>query len=233
MHSVVSLCNELFPDQGQALSQLWRAKQLEYTWLLSLMGRYEDFWQVTERALTYACKALGLPCESPARARLIEAYLNLEAYPEVPRALRSLSRYTLCILSNGSPRMLKAVVEGAGLTGAFAYIFSADEVRMYKPSPKVYQLVGQKLGVETASIGFVSSNAFDFIGAKSFGLWTVWVNRQNMVLDELGVAPDVNVRQLTGLAAVLQGQVVFAAGLRTPSISQPTPLAPFFRRYVG
>src|SRR5207253_8179238 len=108
VHSVISTCNQNFPDQGAALSQRWRAKQLEYTWLRSLMGRYEDFWQVTESALVFACKSLNLSCSPATRTQLMEAYLHLDPYTEVREALKALSNYPLAILSNGSPRMLHA-----------------------------------------------------------------------------------------------------------------------------
>src|SRR2546425_8838100 len=134
VHSVISACNQNFPDQGAALSQRWRAKQLEYTWLRSLMGRYEDFWQVTESALVFACKSLSLSCPPGTRAQLMEAYLRLDPYTEVREALKTLSNYPLAILSNGSPRMLHAVVKSAGLEGVFSHVISVDEVKIYKRS---------------------------------------------------------------------------------------------------
>lgn len=204
VHSVGSLCNQLFPQQGGALSQLWRAKQLEYTWLYSLMGRYQDFWAVTERALVYACKVLGLDCQAPTRARLMEAYLYLDPFPDVRPALEALPHYELAILSNGSPRMLKAVVESAGMAGLFAQVISADEARVYKPSPKVYQLAIQRLGLDSPSVGFISANCFDVAGAGAFGFWTCWVNRTKTIMDELGVSPDAVVDSLTKLADVLK-----------------------------
>ncbi|HXV42008.1 MAG TPA: haloacid dehalogenase type II [Anaerolineae bacterium] len=204
VYSVISLCNEMFPDQGQALSQLWRVKQLEYSWLLSLMGRYEDFWGVTERALRYACRVLQLPYTSDQLTRLMEAYLHLAPYPEVPEALSALSDYPLAILSNGSPDMLAAVVSNADLQGAFAHVISVDEIKIYKPDPQVYQLAVDKLGLEAGTIGFVSSNSFDIIGATSFGFRTYWVNRVINPLDELGFIPDMVVGKLTDLADVLK-----------------------------
>jgi len=204
VHSVISTCNQNFPDQGAALSQRWRAKQLEYTWLRSLMGRYEDFWQVTESALVFACKSLNLSCPPGTRAQLMEAYLRLDLYTEVRKALKALSNYPLAILSNGSPRMLHAVVKSAGLEGVFSHVISVDEVKIYKPSPRVYQLASQKMSVSETSIGFVSSNSWDVIGAKAFGFWTCWVNRSAAPGDELGVTPDVTVKTLADLVDVLK-----------------------------
>jgi 2-haloacid dehalogenase len=202
--SVISVCDEFFPGHGKELSQIWRAKQLEYTWLRSLMGRYEDFWKVTEDALIFVCKTLNLPCESPVCDRLMEAYLHLDTYPEVRYALSALSNYLLAILSNGSSRMLEAMVKNTGLEGMFTHIISADEVGIYKPSPRIYQLAVQKMGVDISSIGFVSSNSFDVNGAKSFGFWTCWVNRLNSTWDELGFLPDATVNNLTDVANILR-----------------------------
>lgn len=202
VHSVISTCNELFPGQGPALSQAWRSKQLEYTWLVSLMGRYKDFWRVTESALLFACKNLGLACPPDTRAKLMGAYLHLEPYPEVKEALAALSNYSLAILSNGSPRMLRAAVASAGLRGIFSHVISVDNAKIYKPSPRVYRLAPQKLGVAKAAIGFVSSNFWDIAGAKAFGLRTYWVNRSNACADELRLLPDTTLHSLTDLVEV-------------------------------
>ncbi len=204
VHSVIATCNQHFPDQGPALSKAWRAKQLEYTWLRSLMGRYEDFWQVTEAALVFACKSLNLPCPPATRAELMQAYLHLEPYPDVRPAVKALSNYPLAILSNGSPRMLQAAVESAGLQGMFSHVLSVDELKIYKPSPHVYQLAPQKMGVAATAIGFVSSNSWDVIGAKSFGFWTCWVNRSGAPADELGFPPDARANTLADLVAVIK-----------------------------
>jgi len=204
VHSVIATCNQHFPEQGPALSKAWRAKQLEYTWLRSLMGRYEDFWQVTEAALVFACKTLNLPCPPATRAELMEAYLHLDPYPEVLPSLKALANYPLAILSNGSPRMLQAAVESAGLRGIFSHILSVDTVKIYKPSPRVYELASQKMGVATSAIGFVSSNSWDVIGAKAAGLWTCWVNRSGAPEDELGFLPDARANTLADLASLIR-----------------------------
>jgi len=203
VHSVIALCDRKFPGQGTDLSKLWRAKQLEYTWLRSLMGRYEDFWAVTESALVFACRSLSLPCPAETRRDLMESYLHLDTFPEVKSALGKLSQHKLAILSNGSPRMLAAVVESAGLKSAFADVISVDEVKIYKPSPRVYSLASQHLSLADNAIAFVSSNYWDIAGAKSFGFWTCWVNRGHIPEDELGVGPDVTVETLDGLVTVL------------------------------
>ena len=205
VHSVVVACEAAFPSRGEALSRLWRDKQLEYSWLLSLMGRYEDFWAVTGQALRYACQHLGLACDAATHTCLLGSYYHLAAYPEVPAALARLAaNRRLVILSNGTPRMLAAVTRAAGLTEVFDEIISVEAVGVYKPSPRVYALLPQRLGMPTEAIGFVSSNAFDITGAKAFGLRTYWVNRQDTTPDGLGYPPDAVVRTLAELADRLE-----------------------------
>src|SRR5246500_312561 len=154
VHSVIATCSRKFPGQGAELSKLWRAKQLEYTWLRSLMGQYEDFWTVTESALSFACNSLSLACPPETRRELMESYLHLEVFPDVRPMLAELSQYKLAILSNGSPKMLAAAGESAGLRGVFTAVISADEVKIYKPSPRVYGLISQRLGVPESTVGF-------------------------------------------------------------------------------
>lgn len=206
VHSVIALCNRKFPGQGAELSKLWRAKQLEYTWLRSLTERYEDFWAVTESALVFACRSLSLACRGEIRRELMDAYLHLDTFPEVESTLSKLSPYKLAILSNGSPKMLAAAVENSGLKGFFADVISADEVKIYKSSPRVYGLASRHLAVPNDAIGFVSSNFWDIAGAKCFGLWTCWVNRSKLPEDELGVRPDAIVDTLDELVTILKRQ---------------------------
>ena len=203
VHSVIALCDELSPGQGAQLSQTWRAKQLEYTWLKSLMGRYQDFEKVTEAALKFACKALKLDCPPQLRKRLMQAYLHLETYPEVKEALASLSHCKLAILSNGSPRMLKALVKNNGLTIAFDKVISVDEVKIFKPDPKVYALAPKRLNVKKSEIGFVSSNFWDICGAASFGMRTFWINRAGNPTDELSYSPEATLTILTDLERIV------------------------------
>ena len=199
VYSVIAAVNDKFPGQGPAVSAGWRTRQLEYTWLRSLMGRYEDFWHVTESALVATCNALKLPLDTAARTQLMESYLHLDPFPEVKHALKALSHLPLSILSNGSPKMLNAVVESAGLQGIFTHIMSVDEVKTFKPAPVVYELAVKKMGLDKDNIGFVSSNFWDDAGAKAFGLRTHWINRTGVAEDELGIAPDVTLKSLTDL----------------------------------
>ncbi|HLF94382.1 MAG TPA: haloacid dehalogenase type II [Planctomycetota bacterium] len=179
-----------------ALLALWRRKQLEYTWLRSLMGRWEDFWKVTEDALRFAARSLGkdVPIDP-----LMKAYLTLAPFPEVPAALDRLKGRPLAILSNGTPAMLDAAVTSSGLAGRFAHVLSVDAVRVYKPSPAVYAMAPKALGVEASELLFVSSNAWDVAGAKAFGYRVCWCNRLKAPMDELGVQPDRVVERLDQL----------------------------------
>lgn len=199
--SVEERCEKFFPGQGAALSRLWRAKQLEYTWLRSLMGRYEDFWRVTRDALVFACKSLKLAASDSALEELMAAYLHLEIYPDVAPGLEKLSRVPLRILSNGSPMMLEAVVKNAELEKTFAELLSVDAVRIYKPNPAVYQMALRKADLPKEEIGFVSSNFWDICGAGAFGFRTFWINRSGEIADELDYRPTAIVRGLAELAS--------------------------------
>lgn len=194
--SVQRKAESMFPGRGEALSRLWRSRQLEYTWLRVLMNHYADFWQVTREALVYACRSLGLRCEVTQQDELMREYLQLETYPDVIVGLEALLGQRLAILSNGSPRMLEAVFEHAGLKMAFATLISVDEVRTYKPSPAVYQLAVDVLKLKKSEIGFVSANYWDVAGAAAFGLQAFWLNRSKAPPDELGTAPEATITRL-------------------------------------
>ncbi len=203
VHSVISLCERNWPGKGGALSQLWRTKQLEYTWLRSLMQRYVPFSRVTEDALRYACAALGLALSDAQLAALMQQYLKLSPYPDALPALESLRGRKLAILSNGSPDMLDPLVAASGLDKVLDAVLSVAEVRIFKPDPRVYQIAVDRLGVPKEAIGFVSSNCWDACGAKSFGFSTYWINRGGAPLDALDAAPDRTISRLTELAALL------------------------------
>ena len=203
VHSVVRLCDELWPGQGTALSQLWRTKQLEYSWQRSLMQRYKDFADITVDGLRYACAALGLSLSESQVTRLREAYLSLAIFPEVKDALGKLSHLQLAILSNGAPSMLDPVVANAGLSGVFSAVISVDPLNTYKPAPDVYQLAVKRLDVPKNEIGFVSSNCWDACGAKSFGFSTFWINRSDAPVDRLDAAPDYVIRNLADLPGLV------------------------------
>ena len=187
--SVTALCEELFPGRGSDLARLWRAKQLQYTLLHSLMGRYRDFWDLTGDGLVFASKSLQLELTPHARKRLMEAWFNLAVFPDVKPGLIALKKkgLLLSILSNGDSKMLEGAVENGGLSGLFDNIISAGEAGIYKPSPRVYGLAPGRMKVKSAELGFVSSNSWDISGAASAGLAAFWIQRsQTEPAEELG-----------------------------------------------
>jgi 2-haloacid dehalogenase len=203
VHSVARRAETLFPGRGAALSAAWRSKQLEYSWLRTLMGRYEDFDRVTRASLEWAFESLGLAADEASHRALIDEYRRLAPFPEVPAVLERLARSRpLAILSNGHPDMLMAVVEHNGLRERFrGGVLSVHPARRFKPDPAVYRIAEEALGVPRPVVGFVSSNGWDAAGAKSFGFRAFWVNRSGAPVERLGVRPDAVVKGLDGLEA--------------------------------
>ena len=191
-------------EKAAPLADLWRLKQLQYTWLRSLMGRYTGFWQVTGEALDFAMGELGIEDEA-LRANLMEAYLTLDTYPEVQETLATLRAHGLrtAILSNGESGMLDAAVEAAGIADSLDAVLSVEEVGIYKPHPSVYQLVVDGLGVEAANVSFQSSNAWDANGAAAFGFRVAWCNRFGQGQERVPEAPDAEIATLAELPALL------------------------------
>jgi 2-haloacid dehalogenase len=177
VQSVRGLATQLCGERGELITQLWRMKQLEYTWLRSLMGSYEDFWLVTRAALEYALTSVGIAPAAPLCDALMNRYLSLDLYADAQPALESLRDYKLAILSNGSPRMLEALVESSRIAARFTDVISVDRVKQFKPAPGCYALVEPALGVARAEVMFVSSNGFDVAGAKRYGFRATWVER--------------------------------------------------------
>lgn len=201
---VAETCRAVAPDPG-AFTMQWRAKQLEYTFLRSLMGRYRDFWRVSEQALEFTIQRFGLQVTPEQRIRLMEAWLHPSPYPDVAAVLPRLKeQYPLAVLSNGSPKMLRTGLARAGLQPHFRWVISVDAVRLYKPSPKVYQLAPSNMKMKKEEILFVSSNSFDVVGAKSFGLKVCWINRAGSPLDPLGLKPDLVVNSFDELRMTLE-----------------------------
>jgi 2-haloacid dehalogenase len=195
VHSVVARCESCWPGKGAQLSQLWRARQLEYTWQRSLMQRYAPFSTVTREALAYACEALELELSAAQMEGLMGEYLSLSSYPDVAGTLEKL-KVRKAILSNGSPDMLLPLVKNSGL--GLDAVISVDELKVFKPAPQVYALAVSKL--QTKNIGFVSSNCWDALGAKSYGFFVYWINRARAPVDRLGFKPDA---VLTSLNEIL------------------------------
>jgi len=177
VQSVEGAIDAAFPGRGQFIAQIWRLKQLEYTWLRTMMGRYEDFRHVTREALAFTLHVLGLPADSDLFDRFVEQYNRLDLYPDVRLTLEALSGYQLAILSNGSPGMLQALVSNSGMQTLIPTVLSVDEKRAFKPDPRAYELVEERLGRTPDDIVFVSSNGFDVSGAKSFGFTVVQIER--------------------------------------------------------
>ena len=202
--SAAARCPGLPEDKRAALTAVWRDKQLQYTWLRSLQGRYADFWQVTGDALDFALDSLGL-LEPGLRARLMDLYLNLTAFAEVPSTLQALRDAGLvtAILSNGTPTMLDAAVRSAGLNELFDAVLSAHAVQVYKTDSRVYSYGLRQLGLGAEQVCFLSSNAWDAFGAKAFGMRVVWCNRYGQRPERLPGRPDHEIRSLDQLPALL------------------------------
>jgi 2-haloacid dehalogenase len=201
VHSVAKRCESFWAGKGAALSQLWRAKQLEYTWQRSLMQRYRPFSEVTRDALAYACESLGLALSVAQMEALMAEYQMLAAYPDVAASLKKLSSHKTAILTNGSPDMIEPLVQHSGLR--FDAVLSVDAVKVYKPAPQVYELASTQLTVPASRIGFVSSNGWDALGAKSFGFAVYWINRAGAPVDRLGFRPDAVLKTLGDLPEIL------------------------------
>jgi 2-haloacid dehalogenase len=190
--------------KADALTDMWRSKQIQYTWLLNSMGVYAKFWQVTGEALDHCLAAHGIAA-ADAREKLLSAYLALDPFPEVPAMLESLKRTgrRLAILSNGNPEMLDPMVEASGLAASFEAVLSVDAVGVFKPDARVYRLVEDRLGVRPGKVCFLSSNCWDAHGAAHFGFQTVWVNRAGAPDDGLPGKMVAEVKDLSQLPALL------------------------------
>ena len=203
--SAAAGCADVLGEKAAPLTALWRDKQLQYSWLRGLQGRYVPFWQVTGEALDYAMETLGLQQDAILRARLMDLYRTLGTFPEVPAVLQTLRRagFATAILSNGSPDMLASAVQGAGLVDAFDAVISVDEVGTFKPDRRVYQQALDRLGLPAEAIAFQSSNAWDAYAASAFGMRVVWCNRYGQMRERLPGAPDAEIRTLAELPGLL------------------------------
>ncbi len=198
--SAAAACRDLLGGTLNPLNTLWREKQLQYTWLRSLQGKYADFWQVTGDALDFALETLGIGSVN-LRARLMNLYLALETFPEVPDMLKRIKAAGLktAILSNGSPRMLAEAVANAKIGPLLDAVLSVEEVGIYKPHPKVYQLAVDRLRMPAAAFAFLSSNGWDAYGASAFGMQVVWCNRYGQRRERLPGTPEREIRSLAEL----------------------------------
>jgi 2-haloacid dehalogenase len=223
IQSVASITEQAFPGYGEIITQIWRIKQLEYTWLRSLMRRYEDFSVITRDSLAYTLRCLGLQSDPAVFERIMDKYLHLDLYSDATATLAAMRDRKLAILSNGSTGMLNALVRNSGLDRVLDATISIDSQKIFKPSPDAYRLIEARLGVPPADVLFVSSNPWDACGAKAFGLNVAWIERVTpeamalacarndlvapltmfkalrMQMDELGLDPDYRIRALAEL----------------------------------
>jgi 2-haloacid dehalogenase len=207
VYSVTSLCEQLFPGNGMALAVMWRTKQLQYSLLRSMMNRYKDFWQLTQDGLVYSARALKLDLTADRQKRLMDAYMTLAAFPDVKAGLQQLKSMglRLAVLSNGEPKMLQAATRSAGIADLLDAIISVDEIKVFKPNPRVYELASTHLAAPAGSVGFVSSNNWDVNGAGSAGLTTFWIQRAAAEPpEELGYPAAHVVHALTDLPALVR-----------------------------
>lgn len=228
VQTVSAVTDKAFPGFGDYITQVWRMKQLEYTWLRSMMGDYQDFWACTRDALSYTLGTIGLTAEQKHFDEIAEAYNNLEPYPDAKEALRALDGYRLAILSNGSPAMLDALTRNSGLDQYLEAWISVDSVKVFKPDQRAYEPVQKELGFTPDEVLFVSSNGFDVSGAKRFGFRVARIARvtpkalnkeirdasiispatmfkaTRMQLEEIGYGPDYVVSSLKELPSVLE-----------------------------
>ena len=227
IQSVAAVTEQAFPGHGDMITQIWRIKQLEYSWLRSLMGRYANFNSITRDSLAYSLRVLGLSADADVFDRIMDKYLALDLYPDALATLAAMTDRKLAILSNGSPDMLNALVTNSGLDGVLDAVISVDANRIFKPSPQAYALIQPALGISPADVLFVSSNPWDVCGAKAFGLKVAWIERvspdamaaacatSDLVppltmfkalrtqMDELGFAPDYRIAALSDLTELV------------------------------
>ncbi len=204
VHSVASLAEQLFPGKGDALSQLWRQKQLEYSWLRAMSGRYKPFWDITRDALRFATERLALSMQPGHEVRLMNQYASLSAFPENLSALRALKAAGLPtgILSNGNREMIEVSVRSAGMTGLFDHLLSSQDVETFKTTATIYALAPSAFGCRAREILFVSSNCWDAVGARWYGYTSFWVNRAGAPLEQLDTRPDYTGSLLTDVLSV-------------------------------
>lgn len=202
VHAAIGRYRAAAGPDADRFSEIWRGKQLEYTWTHTLAGRYVDFWTLTERALDFSFARFA-SVDRTLKPKLLDAYLTLDAFADARAVLRDLKRRgeTTAILSNGSPRMLAAAVEAAKIGSDLDAVLSVDTIRIYKPRPEVYAMVTERFKIPPADVVFVSSNRWDIMGAAAFGFRTAWVNRAKLP-EEYGPAPDTVLADLNGLMAI-------------------------------
>ena len=203
VNSAAEKCKDKIGDKWEPFANFWRTTQLEYTWLRSLMGRHKDFWQITEDSLDKSMKAFNI--DSSMKNELLNLYKILSPYKEVPETLKALKekKFKLAILSNGTPSLLNELVKSNNLENLFDDIFSIEEVGVYKPNSKVYDMPVKKYKIRKDEIAFLSANTWDVSGGGNYGYQAIWVNRNNNIFDNLDFKPKLEIKNLSGLLSEL------------------------------
>ena len=203
VNSAAKKCKEKIGDKWENFANYWRTTQLEYTWLRSLMNRHKDFWQVTEDSLDKSMQAFKI--DSSMRNELLDLYKVLSTFPEVKEVLNKLKEknYKLAILSNGTPFLLNELVKSNHLDNIFDNIFSIEEVKTYKPDPKVYNIPIKKYQIQKNEVAYLSANTWDVSAGGNYGFNPVWVNRNNNIFDNLDYFPKYQIRSLDGLLEII------------------------------
>jgi len=203
VNSAAEKCKDKIGDKWESFANYWRTTQLEYTWLRSLMDRHKDFWQVTEDSLGKSMQAFKI--DSSMRNELLDLYKVLSTFPEVKEVLNKLKKknYKLAILSNGTPSLLKELVKSNNLDNVFDDIFSIEEVKTYKPDPKVYNIPIEKYQIQKNEVAYLSANTWDVSAGGNYGFNPVWVNRSNSIFDNLDYVPKYQVKHLGGLLDII------------------------------
>ena len=203
VNSAAEKCKDKIGDKWEPFANFWRTTQLEYTWLRSLMGRHKDFWQITEDSLDKSMKAFNI--DSSMKNELLNLYKILSPYKEVPDTLKALreKKFKLAILSNGTPSLLDELVKSNHLDNLFDDIFSIEQVGVYKPSSKVYDLPIKKYNISKSEVAFLSANTWDVSGGGNYGYQSIWVNRNNNIFDNLDFKPKYQITDLNKLIQLL------------------------------
>ena len=203
VNSAAEKCKDKIGDKWEDFANYWRTTQLEYTWLRSLMNRHKDFWQVTEDSLDKSMQAFKI--DSSMRNELLDLYKVLSTFPEVKEVLNKLKKknYKLAILSNGTPSLLKELVKSNNLDNIFDDIFSIEDIKTYKPDPKVYNIPIKKYQIQKNEVAYLSANTWDVSAGGNYGFNPVWINRNNSIFDNLDYVPKYQVKHLGGLLDII------------------------------
>ena len=203
VNSAAEICKDKIGDRWEPFANFWRTTQLEYTWLRSLMRRHKDFWQITEDSLDKSMKAFSIDPEM--KNELLNLYTTLSTYKEVPETLKILKekKFKLAILSNGTPSLLNQLIKSNNLDNLFDDLFSIEDVKIYKPDPKVYDIPIKKYQIEKNEVAFLSANTWDVSGGGNYGFNSIWVNRNKNIFDKLDYTPNFEIRDLSKLIDII------------------------------